>query len=76
MSLIAVTLSRQFHRCRTQSTSGLDGQCEDVVEELEVWAAMERRRDREFLLKLRSGSDDRHHLTRARWTIRWVMRSR
>ena len=58
MSWMAVTPSRQFHHRRTQSTSGLDSQCDDVVEELEVWAVTERRREREFLLKLRSGSDD------------------
>ena len=75
MNSMAVTPSRQCHRRRTQSTSGLDRQCDDVVEELVVWAAMERRREREFLLKLRSGSDDRHHLAKARWTVRWVMKN-
>ena len=56
-------------RRRTQSTSGNDSQCEDVEEELEVWAAIVRRRECELLLTLRTRQDDQHHLTKAHWTI-------
>ena len=65
----------RLHR-RTQSTSGHSDQCDDVVEELEVWAVTERRWERELLLTHRIRSDDQHHLTKARWMNLWVMRSR